>query len=511
MSTEIKLKKTFLVLLIAVAVILGGVTGHFLDIQSSMNMTNAVNDNNNESESVPMYWVAPMDANYRRDQPGLSPMGMDLVPVYAESKTLAVGTVKISPAVENNIAVRTAKVKFGMLESQIQTIGYVGYDQGKLVHIHPRVEGWIEELAVKSVGDPVQKGQVIYELYAPELVNAQEEYILALSRKNDRLIVAAENRLMALHLPKSAITQLKATRQVQQNIKFYAPQSGVVENLAIREGFFVKPGATLFSIGDLSEVWVEAEIFERQASFVSEGNAVTMTLDYLAGKIWHGKVDYIYPTLDVKTRTMRVRLRFDNPNLALKPNMFAQVIIQGDVTNKSLLVNKEAVIRTGNQDRVVLALGQGKFKSVEVKLGRSDQKYFEIIEGLNDQDNIVVSAQFLLDSESSKTSDFKRMSVYEDSHNDMETSSVNNKMNRATESLPSARVKGRINTIDVENRLLNISREAIEKWQRPAATVNFALDASINIDTLLPESDIDFTFDINNGEFIVTQLHSEGM
>jgi Cu(I)/Ag(I) efflux system membrane fusion protein len=508
MSSDIKLKKTLLVLLIVASALLGGIASIILYSETPMNM----NKTDGDSDNKPMYWVAPMDANYRRDQPGQSPMGMDLVPVYVESKTLAVGTVKISPAVENNIAVRTAKVKLGMLASQIKTIGYVGYDQGKLVHIHPRVEGWIEELAVKSVGDPVKKGQVIYELYSPELVNAQEEYILALSRKNDRLIIAAENRLMALHLPKSAITQLKTTRHVEQNIKFYAPQSGVVENLAIREGFFVKPGATLFSIGDLSEVWVEAEIFERQASFVSEGNAVTMTLDYLAGKTWHGKVDYIYPTLDVKTRTMRVRLRFDNPNLALKPNMFAQVIIQGDVTKKSLLINKEAVIRTGNQDRVVLALGEGKFKSVEVKLGRSDQKYFEIIEGLNDEDNIVVSAQFLLDSESSKTSDFKRMSVFEDSNYDMNVSeSLGDEMNMEIDPLPSARVKGRINSIDVENRLLNISRGAIEKWQRPAAIVDFSLDASINIDSLSPESDIDFTFEINNGEFIVTHIHHEGM
>jgi Cu(I)/Ag(I) efflux system membrane fusion protein len=510
MSTEITLKKTFLVLLITSAALIGGIASNTLFSETTMNMAETETDS--EIDNEPMYWVAPMDANYRRDQPGKSPMGMDLVPVYAQSKTLEVGTVKISPAVENNIAVRTAKVKLGMLASQIKTIGYVGYDQGKLVHIHPRVEGWIEELAVKSVGDPVTKGQVIYELYSPELVNAQEEYILALSRKNDRLIIAAENRLMALHLPKSAIRQLKITRQVEQNIKFYAPQSGVVENLAIREGFFVKPGATLFSIGDLSEVWVEAEIFERQASFVSEGNAVTMTLDYLAGKTWHGKVDYIYPTLDVKTRTMRVRLRFDNPNLALKPNMFAQVIIEGNATNKSLLVNKEAVIRTGNQDRVVLALGEGKFKSVEVKLGRSDQKYFEIIEGLNDGDTIVVSAQFLLDSESSKTSDFKRMSVFEDSNNTTSPSeNLDDEMSMEMKSLPSARVKGRINRIDVDNRLLNISRDAIEKWQRPAATLDFSLDASINIDTLSPESDIDFTFDINNGEFIVTHIHHEGM
>lgn len=470
--------------------------------------------NESKASKEPSYWVAPMDANYRRDKPGQSPMGMDLIPVYANDETLEVGTITISPAVENNLGVRTEKVQLGMLVNQIKTVGYVGFDQDKLVHVHPRVEGWIEQLTVKSVGDPVRKGQVIYQLYSPELVNAQEEFIFALSRKNSRLINAAENRLSALMLPKEAIEQLKSTREVQQRIKFYAPQSGVVENLAVREGFFVKPGATLFSIGDLSEVWVEAEIFERQVSFVSEGNAVSMSLDYLPGKTWQGKVDYVYPTLDAKTRTMRVRVRFDNPNLALKPNMFAQVTIQGDTTSKTLLISKEAVIRTGSQDRVVLALGQGNFKSVEVKLGRSDQKHFEIIAGLNKDDRVVSSAQFLLDSESSKTSDFKRMSLLEEDHSSMDMSMgmsmsmSNDKGADNNETKPSARVKGLINSIDVNKRIINISRQAIEKWQRPAATLDFTITKNIDIKVLQEGSEVDFTFEINDGEFSLTQIHN---
>jgi len=363
-------------------------------------------------EKKPIYWVAPMDANYRKDKPGKSPMGMDLVPVYGDNAKEAdegIGTIRVSPNVINNLGVRTTVASYKPLHTQINTVGYVTYDEDKLVHIHPRVEGWIEKLHVKAIGDPIEKGQPLYEIYSPELVNAQEELLLALDRKNTRLISAAKNRLISLQLPKSAIAKLKKTNKVQQTIIFYAPQKGVVENLNIREGFFVKPGSTLMSIGDLSEVWVEAEVFERQVVQVKTGTPVTMTLDYVPGKSWQGQVDYIYPTLDAKTRTVKVRVRFKNYNGEFKPNMFAQIIIHTTENKSALLIPKEALIRTGSQDRVVLALGEGRFKSVAVIVGRFDSKNVEILKGLNDGEKVVSSAQFLLDSESSKSSDFKRM------------------------------------------------------------------------------------------------------
>ncbi|NQZ81334.1 MAG: efflux RND transporter periplasmic adaptor subunit, partial [Colwellia sp.] len=248
-----------------------------------------------KAANEPLYWVAPMDANYQRDKPGKSPMGMDLVPVYADDgkgPDEGVGTIRISSNVINNLGVRTVSAQYKPLHTQINTVGYIVYDEDKLVHIHPRVEGWIEKLYVKSIGDPVKKGQALYDIYSPELVNAQEELLLALERKNKRLIKAAENRLVALQLPQLAIKTLIKTRQVKQNITFYAPQKGVIENLKIREGFFVKPGSTLMSIGDLSEVWVEAEVFERQAALVKTDTPVTMTLDYIPGKSWQGKIDY---------------------------------------------------------------------------------------------------------------------------------------------------------------------------------------------------------------------------
>ncbi|MEH6515901.1 MAG: efflux RND transporter periplasmic adaptor subunit [Halioglobus sp.] len=356
----------------------------------------------------PLYWVAPMDSNYRRDIAGKSPMGMDLVPVYATDDD-APGIVKISPEVVNNLGVRTAVAKMQSMQADIRTVGYVQYDQDNLVHIHPRVEGWIEKLYVKAEGNPVLEGQPLYDLYSPQLVNAQEELVLALRRDSSRLVEAAEDRLLALQLSKDFVNRLKRDKKVQQTVTFTAPQSGVVDNLNIREGFFVGPKTTLMSIGALDNVWVEAEVFERQAASLEEGLPVTMGLDYLPGKQWTGRVDYVYPSLDEKTRTLRVRLRFSNEGGELRPNMFAQVIIHADGGGETLVVPREALIRTGEQDRVVLALGEGRFKSIAVRSGRYSSEYAEILDGLDPGDTVVASAQFLLDSESSRTSDFKRM------------------------------------------------------------------------------------------------------
>lgn len=420
----------------------------------------------------PLYWVAPMDANYKRDKPGKSPMGMDLVPVYddgGKGPDEGPGTIRISPDVVNNLGVRTAQVTSKSLHTEINTVGYITYNEDKLVHIHPRVQGWVEKLHVKAEGDSVEKGQPLYDIYSPELVNAQEELLLALDRQNKRLISAAENRLASLQLPKSVIEHLKNTRKVQQSITFYSPQSGVVENLKIREGFYVKPGSTLMSIANLSEVWVEGEVFERQASQVKINTPVTMTLDYLPGMTWKGNVDYIYPSLDEKTRTVKVRIRLDNENGDFKPNMFAQLAIHTIDKENGLLIPREALIRTGNQDRVVLALGEGSFKSIAVTVGRYDSESVEVLKGLNEGDKVVSSAQFLLDSESSKSSDFKRMN-----HSDSDDEIIS----------PSVWVEAKILSLMPDHKMLTLQHNAIPEWDWPEMKMDFITSDSVDFSKL---------------------------
>ncbi|PCJ51147.1 MAG: efflux transporter periplasmic adaptor subunit [Gammaproteobacteria bacterium] len=434
MSNELNKKSTNSIIPLIVAAVFGSAVtfaGYTIFDGSDNNMSGepAV------VEKKPKYWVAPMDANYRRDKPGKSPMGMDLVPVYEDggsSSDSGVGTIKISPEVVNNLGVRTAMAEYKSMHSRIKTVGYVAYDEEQLIHIHSRVQGWIEKLYMKADGDIVTKNAPLYEIYSPELVNAQEEYLIALDRNNARLIKAAEDRLKALQIPSRAIKNIKKTRQVKQTITFYVPQDGVIDNLNIREGFFVKPSITMMSIGKLDQVWVDAEVFESQSSLVTQGLAVTMSLGYLPGREWQGRVDYVYPTLNPKTRTLKVRLLFENKDRQLKPNMFTQVIIHPNNEGKSLLVPKEAVIRTGSTERVVLALGEGRYKSIEVKVGRYDDKSAEILAGLDEGELVVTSAQFLLDSESSKSSDFKRM------HHPLEETTLSDKASESAEIYPQA-------------------------------------------------------------------------
>ena len=355
-----------------------------------------------------LYWVAPMDPNFRRSDPGKSPMGMDLVPVYADEVDARPGVVKIDPTIVANLGVRTEVAEFGHLSRMIETVGYVGYDEQSLIHMHTRVDGWIEKQTVTSTGDPVSKGQVLFELYSPTLVNAQEEFLVALRSGNAALDKASRDRLAALGMTIGEIDRLARDREVQQRIRVYAERDGVVAHLGVREGIFVTPATNVMSIAELDRVWVLAEVFERQASWVSAGQRAEVSLDYVPGQRWEGRVDYVYPELDAKTRALKVRLRLDNESVRLRPNMFARVTIQGGDGDPVIHVPREALIRGGTGDRVVLDLGSGRFRSQPVFVGIESGDRVAILEGLSAGDPVVVSAQFLIDSESSIESALRR-------------------------------------------------------------------------------------------------------
>ncbi|XKH00871.1 efflux RND transporter periplasmic adaptor subunit [Marinobacter nauticus] len=404
-------------------VLLGGIAGAGAAWWLATETGTAPASETASSESKePLYWVAPMDPNFKSDNPGKSPMGMDLIPVYEEGGSAkdSPGTVRISPTVVNNLGVRTEPVIQGRMPNNITTVGYVHYNEDQMAHVHPRVEGWIESLYVKSEGEPVEQGAPLYTLYSPTLVNAQEELLMALNRGNQRLVSAAQERLEALNVPSGLIRQLRDGRKIQRTITVYAPASGVIENLNVREGMFIKPGNRVLSIAALDEVWVIGEVFESQLSAVEAGHRVAMTLDYMPGREWKGRVDYVYPEINPETRTARVRMRFDNSDRALMPGMFARINVQGERGSRQFLVPRESIIRTGQSDRLVLALEEGAFKSVNVSVGRVGDEYVEILDGVMPGDTVVTSAQFLIDSESSKTSDFRRMEARPADNMDME-------------------------------------------------------------------------------------------
>jgi len=336
-------------------------------------------------------------------------MGMDLVPVYAGAEGEPDSIVSIAPGIVQNLGVRTATAERSRLWRGISTVGYVDYDESKTSHIHLRTEGWIERLDVESEGERVRKGQRLFELYSPALVNAQEEFIQALKIGNTGLEQASRDRLSALGIPEDQIRQLKKDQRARQTIAIYAPQDGVVSTLPVREGMFVKPADRVMSLAELSSVWLLAEVFERQADWVKVGQPAEVRLPYLPGRTWEGQVEYIYPSLDPRTRTLKVRLRFDNPDEALKPNMYAHVKIFGGPKEDTIVIPLEALIRTGREDRVILALGAGRFESRTVTAGIESGDWVEILTGIEAGEAVVVSGQFLIDSEASLKASMRRM------------------------------------------------------------------------------------------------------
>lgn len=358
-----------------------------------------------------LYWVAPMDPNYRRDEPGKSPMGMDLVPVYADGEGAESDTpsIRIDPVVINNIGVQTAEVQRGTMTRRIDTVGFITPDADRISHVHVRAEGWIEQLVADNEGEAVARGDVLFEIYSPALVSAQDEFLQALRAGQSGLIGASRQRLEALGMSDSQIDALASAREVRQRFQVRSPQDGYLMELNVREGMFVQPGTTIMSLADLSEIWVDVDVFEQQIDWVGEGQTASMQLPFAPDRTWRGEVDYVYPTIRPESRTARVRLTFDNPDLQLKPNMYAQVAVEVAPREGVVHVPSQSVIRTGRQARVVLALDEGRFRPAEVRTGLESGGRTEIIEGLSAGERIVVSGQFLIDSEASMDASLLRM------------------------------------------------------------------------------------------------------
>lgn len=408
-------KYSSIIITLCIGIIVGG--GVASIFTSNILTNNGMSSNeSSEKSNEPLYWVAPMDANFRRDKAGLSPMGMALVPVYATAVNNSaatndgVGVISISPSIVNNLGVKTASVTIGKLTQNIRTTGIVAFDEDNRAAIHSRVEGWIEKLHVKAIGDTVKKGQPLYDIYSPELVNAQEELVLAIEQRNKRLVEAATRKLAVLLVPNSVISHIKKTRKVRNQITINAPISGVVTDISVREGSFIKPATNVLTLSSLENVWINVDVMESQAALIDMTTTAMINTSAYPNIKWQGQLDTIYPIFNEKSRTLQLKIPMNNNDNRLKPNMYTNVVLTTKPALETLLIPNEAVISTGRNNRVVLALGDGKFKSVAVELGRTNTLKTQILSGLELGDNVVTSAQFLLDSESNITSDLKRYS-----------------------------------------------------------------------------------------------------
>lgn len=348
-----------------------------------------------------LYYRNPMGLPDTSPVPKKDPMGMDYVPVY-EGEDAASGTVTISPDKVQKLGVRTDVVTRRPLARQVRAVGTIQVDERTVFVVAPKFEAWIEKLLVDTTGAPVRKGQPLMEVYSPELVLAQQEYLVARrTGGSDGLTEASLQRLHNLDVPAEEIERLKKTGKVSRTLTVRAASDGVVlEKTAVR-GMRFMPGETLYRIADLSRVWLVADVFEQDLGQVTVGQEAEAVVNSLPGRAFTGAVSFLYPTLTAESRTGKVRIELANPDGLLKPNLYATVLLNNQaLAQPTLVVPETALLDTGKRQIVLVETGEGRFQPRDVKAGARGDGYVQIREGLGEGERVVVRANFLIDSES---------------------------------------------------------------------------------------------------------------
>ena len=361
------------------------------------------------------YWQAPMDPNFISDKPGKSPMGMDLVPVFEDEEPAASG-IRVDPGFLQNFAVRTAVVEKGSIPIEIRTIGTLTYNEKNIASVNTKFEGWIEKAYVNYIGEPVEKGQVLFEIYSPQLVTTQQEYLAtvdyleklrvggdedAVGRARSLLEATAE-RLRYWDITDEQIDVLRQSGKITRTLKILSPASGVVVEKMDRslEGMKLTSGMNVFKIANLSTLWAEVEVYEYQMQYVKTGQTARITVDAFPGRQWSGKVIYLDPAVNLQTRTLTASVEISNSDLKLRPEMYANVEIRMPAVSGTVIVPEEAILHTGARSVVIVETGKGVFEPREIHLGAIGNGYQEVRHGLQPGEVVVTSSQFLIDSES---------------------------------------------------------------------------------------------------------------
>ena len=364
-------------------------------------------------------YVCPMHPKIIKSEPGQScPIcGMDLVEKKMDLSTDTYPTVKLTADIVQKMGVRTHNVEKSQLWKFIKTVGYVSYNERRLKTISVRTDGWVENLSVRRVGLPVKKGQLLLELYSPEFLQLQKDFIEAQKKDKSGTLkkygqrqesVDYRDRLRYMHVPESMMNEIARRGRPKYRLPIYSPMVGTIVEHNIHKHKYIEEDEAMFVIADLSTVWVEANVYEHQLEWVKRGLTAEIEVKAIPGKRFDAQITYIFPELDPKTRTLKVRLLVPNPDQLLKPNMFAEVRIFGGPKKDLLTIPREALIVTGERESVVLDLGNGQFKPVDVVSGMQSQGEVEILSGLKKGDRIVVSGQFLIDSEANLQASFSR-------------------------------------------------------------------------------------------------------
>jgi multidrug efflux pump subunit AcrA (membrane-fusion protein) len=365
-----------------------------------------------------LYYRSPMDPSIHSDAPRKDAMGMDFVPVYEDEATSPVvagrAMVALSPERRQLLGVRSEAVTRRHLDRTLRTVGRVAIDERRLHHVHTKYEAYVEKLYVNFVGQMVRKGDHLAALYSPELVATQQEYLLAyraqrqlaesgiasVAKGGTDLLEAARQRLLFWDMDPSDIDALERTGQVQRTVDLHADLPGYVLQKSAVHGMRVTPADILFDVADLEEVWILADVYEVDLATVELGTAAEVTLPYQPGRTWRGKVTFIDPLVDPATRTVKVRVEVANADYALKPDMFADVVLRRELGD-ALFVPESAVLKPGDRQIVFLDRGDGRLEPREIETGARVEGGYAVLSGLAEGDRVVTSANFLIDSESS--------------------------------------------------------------------------------------------------------------
>jgi membrane fusion protein, copper/silver efflux system len=375
--------------------------------QSGIENTNS-KTNTQAGERKIKYYKSTMVPGEARQTPGKDSMGMDLVPVYEDEAAAAESQIiSIDPVTIQNMDIRTDTVRRGPLRRTVRTFGVIDYNETTLGDVTTKFNGWIEKLYVNATGQLVMRGDPLFEIYSPELYSAQVEYLLATGSptnaalSEDGIRISALTKLKFFDISDKQIDGLEKMRQPQKTMRILAPQDGFVIEKNVVEGQMVNSGLKIYRLADLGLVWVQADIYEQDLAYIKLGQEATVTLSYLPDREFRGRVTYIYPNVDEKTRTAHVRMEFHNPGYFLKPGMFATVKVVSELEPSVLLIPDMAILRSGEKTTVFVALDRGKFDPRTVKLGpQAENDEYQVLGGVSEGERIVTSGQFMLDSES---------------------------------------------------------------------------------------------------------------
>lgn len=422
-----------------------------------------------------LYWYDPMSPAQKFDKPGKSPfMDMQLVPKYATDDNTENGGVAISSQTVQNLGIRFEKAGMKSFGESFSAVGRIEPDERRIYVVQTRIPGFVERLSVRAVGDPVSKGQKIAEIYAPEILAAQQEYLALLPLTqidaDNTLKQAARSRLKLLGMSESEIEAIAKSSKPSSRFGVYAPTSGVVTELGIREGGQLMPGTSLMQLSDLSKVWLIADVPERDAARIKVGLAAEVQLQSIPGETFKGKVSYLYPTLNDASRTLQVRIELPNKNYQLRPGMYANINFTGQ-THEALAIPTESVIETGKR-KIVIVKSQNGYRPVEVVTGQERDNQTEVLKGISEGDEVVSSGQFLIDSEASLSGVLARLSK-QDETNGTVTKVDNKPSQQPAESMPVGH--GKVVGIDLKRGKITLAHETIAQLNWPAMTMDFSV------------------------------------